>query len=91
MDLYFDSAVTGQRPFSMASDFFNLSLTTAKERERNLTEAKYRTAQTPKSTWNPFRRNDKSRERDAVRYSPKSAASATSSADDTYYRNIILR
>ena len=81
----------GQRPFSMASDFFNLSLTTAKDRERNMTEAKYRTTHTQKSTWNPFRRNDKSRERDAVRYSPKSAASSASSADDNYYRNIVLR
>ena len=75
----------------MASDFFNLSLTTAKERERSMAEAKYRTTLTPKSTWNPFRRHEKSRERDAVRYSPNSAASSKSPADDTYYRNIILR
>jgi len=81
----------GQRPFSMASDFFNLSLTTAKERERSMAEAKYRTTLTPKSTWNPFRRHEKSRERDAVRYSPNLAASSKSPADDTYYRNIILR
>jgi len=71
--------------FSMASDFFNLSLTTARERERSVAEAKYRTSITGgKPTWNPFRRTDKSRERDPPKHQ-------SPSADDTYYRNIILR